>query len=712
MVTWVTATRSDELDSEEAAFRRFYESYAGRIRALARKLLADDHMVEDVLQETLLRAYHAELHLEIEDPAANSSRWAWLATVTRNLVVDHVRRQRELLAEDPANVVVSKASPLDEPETRVSAAQYREGIREALAAFTQRQRRVLILRDLEGRPYKEIAAMEGMSLPAVKTTLLRTRQVFRERYESIAEQRGLRVLVGGGIMTRLLGRARELRDRVVVGFTDGWAGAFAGTPGTLHGLAAGVVVGALLLPSLPSSQGSETRPGRAPGAPQSDSLGSVPESAALSGPARPVSHVRDVPPTSGEGQAVAQWTTASPQPTEPAPQEPSDDGPLSPVTDVAEPPVRSEDTPVHEDEPEEPEDASIIAFSSPTQSSGGSADSPSSSTSSSESQHVFALGHNRGRCGTSSCLILFHSDDGGGTWAPLPTEIPSGTPTDAASGLLVTPGYPDDPRIYIVGAGYTGGLLVSTDGGRTFGFAPGSTKGSPSVMSSRFSDGDERILGGGPPGWVYDAARQTSSPFAGAPLTEPGQIRFAFTPRDDAQPTLFVGSSIPEIRTRPGHLRRYSALYRCEGETCEGPITFGPHVNSAPNVVVSPRYASDGVVLVHETDYLFRSTDGGRTFTEVVWPVDGRVVTARQIVADPAGVFYATIRTGDRGGLLVSTDGGVTWQERGNRSIFPERPPVTIATLGRPGHLLTSRTGGGLLCSTDGGHTWASRCGQ
>lgn len=717
--TRVTATRSNEISSEEAAFRRFYESYADRIRALGRKLLADDHVVEDVLQETLVRAYHAELHLEIGEPATNSRQWAWLATVTRNLVVDHVRRQREVLAEDPANVAVSKASPLDEPETRVSAAQCREGIREALTAFTQRQRRVLILRDLEGRPYKEIAAMEGMSLPAVKTTLLRTRQVFRERYESIAEQRGLRVLVGGGIMTRLLDRARELRDRVVVSFTDGWAGAFAGTPGALHGLAAGVVVGALLLPSLPSSQGSEARPGRAPGAPPSVSLGSVPESAALSGQARPVSHVRDVGPAPGGQQAASQWTTASPQPTEPAPQEPSEDGPLSPVADVAEPPVRPEDTPVHEDEPEEPEDTMIIGFSSPTSasSSGGSGSasseggepadsSPSEGAESNGANEVFALGRNVNRCGTSSCIVLFHSADGGRTWERLPTETTNGATIDNAFGVLVAPGYPADPRIYIIGAD---GLMLSTDGGHTFARVPGSPQGGYSVMSPWFSEGDERIFTGAAPGWVYDASTNVARPFGEVPLTDPVANQFAFVPGDRVARTMFVGTSVYSAGGKRGHIQRRSAIYRCEEDACEGPVTFDDVVTGPPEIVVSPRYREDGVVLARETDRLFRSTDGGRNFARVAWPAGGPVAV-QQITADPAGVFYAAIRSFDGGGLLVSVDGGLTWERRGDTTEIARLGAGKISVLG-PGHLLVATAHGpGLLCSRDGGHHWARRC--
>lgn len=125
----------------------------------------DPHLAEDLAQETFVKATRALLGWRGENPAA------WLLTIARNVLVDHVRRSRkELALPDPDELGV--------PSLAIETLE----IRDALARLPEQHSRLLTLVYFEGFSLVEVAAMTGKSLSSVKTAVWRARAAFADLY--------------------------------------------------------------------------------------------------------------------------------------------------------------------------------------------------------------------------------------------------------------------------------------------------------------------------------------------------------------------------------------------------------------------------------------------------------------------------------------------------------------------------------------------------
>jgi RNA polymerase sigma factor (sigma-70 family) len=148
-----------------------YERFRRPAFALARRILADEALAEDVLQEVFLSVWR--------DPAAydrgRGSFSSWLLAVVHHKAVDAVRREesqrrRQARAEEDLALEAPVAARDVEEEawTRVVAEQ----VRSALGALSQPQREALTLAYYGGYTQREVAALTGTPLGTVKTRML------------------------------------------------------------------------------------------------------------------------------------------------------------------------------------------------------------------------------------------------------------------------------------------------------------------------------------------------------------------------------------------------------------------------------------------------------------------------------------------------------------------------------------------------------------
>ena len=137
---------------------------------LARWLTRCDQDAEDVVQEAFLRAYKffGNFH-------GGDSR-AWLLTIVRNTCYTWLRQHRahELIEEfDETRHDVARAD--GNPETRLLHEAHQQVLHQALEALPVAFREVVILRDLEGLSYKDIAAITELPVGTVMSRLARAR---------------------------------------------------------------------------------------------------------------------------------------------------------------------------------------------------------------------------------------------------------------------------------------------------------------------------------------------------------------------------------------------------------------------------------------------------------------------------------------------------------------------------------------------------------
>jgi RNA polymerase sigma-70 factor (ECF subfamily) len=159
------AVRVKTVEGREAAtVDGFYDEDAAALWRYARRLTGDEARAQDVVQETLLRAWQ---HPEVADNNERSAR-AWLFTVARNIVIDETRTarfRRELSTPDDVGAF-DGACP-DE----VDAAMDRLLIGDALARLTPEHREVVRRSYFQGWTTAQIAADLGIADGTVKSRL-------------------------------------------------------------------------------------------------------------------------------------------------------------------------------------------------------------------------------------------------------------------------------------------------------------------------------------------------------------------------------------------------------------------------------------------------------------------------------------------------------------------------------------------------------------
>lgn len=170
----IAQSRKGDLDS----FNRLVELHQGQVYGLALRMLASAASAEDATQETFLSAFR-----NISAFRGGSFR-AWLLRIATNACYDQLRspqRRRSVsldgMLEDPA---WQPRSPAESPEEHALRSELSREISRGLEGLPAEQRAVLVLSDVQGLSYEEIAQATGSSLGTVKSRLSRARARMRD----------------------------------------------------------------------------------------------------------------------------------------------------------------------------------------------------------------------------------------------------------------------------------------------------------------------------------------------------------------------------------------------------------------------------------------------------------------------------------------------------------------------------------------------------
>ncbi|MGH1346201.1 MAG: RNA polymerase sigma factor [Nannocystales bacterium] len=143
-----------------------HDVHAVLARVLFRAALGD---VDDLAQETFLRVHRSLSDLEDRGPAA---RRKWILTIAARIAIDHLRRRS--FADAPFEEDVHRL-PVPETDELARFRRLEARVEVALAGLTPEHRAVLVLRDLYGFEYAEVATSLELDLGTVKSRLHRAR---------------------------------------------------------------------------------------------------------------------------------------------------------------------------------------------------------------------------------------------------------------------------------------------------------------------------------------------------------------------------------------------------------------------------------------------------------------------------------------------------------------------------------------------------------
>lgn len=167
---------------DEEAFAGLVHRHRQRAFAVAYRLVRQREDALDIAQEAFVRAYQSLPSFKGEARFST-----WLHRIVVNLALDHLRRQPQREAGEYRDArgleaaAVQVVAPAPNPQEAAEAREARRLIQEGLAALPAEQRTALVLREIEGLSYKEIAAAMRCSIGTVMSRLHYARRKMQER---------------------------------------------------------------------------------------------------------------------------------------------------------------------------------------------------------------------------------------------------------------------------------------------------------------------------------------------------------------------------------------------------------------------------------------------------------------------------------------------------------------------------------------------------
>src|ERR1700690_2094760 len=188
-----TAVVLQAREGDARAFSELVRRYENKIFRLAMHITQNREDAEDVLQETFLKAYE---HLDQFQGAAKFYTWIVRIAVNQALMKLRRRRTDRSVSLDEAidtgeDTIVREVAAWDEnPEQKFSRAEFGQILDEAIQGLEPPYRSVFVLRDIDELSTEETADALGLSIPAVKSRLLRARLQLREKLTRHFKRKG------------------------------------------------------------------------------------------------------------------------------------------------------------------------------------------------------------------------------------------------------------------------------------------------------------------------------------------------------------------------------------------------------------------------------------------------------------------------------------------------------------------------------------------
>ena len=185
-------------NGDHDAFRVLVERYQGRAFGLALRVLRDEEQARDVVQEAFLKAYRSLDRFE-----GRSSFYTWFYRVVMNLCLDAKRREpagrrvewdEEHALETPSGTGLDSVDPgspnASGPVEHLERAELRETLQRAIEMLPDDARRTLVLREVDGLSYAEIAKVLGIPKGTVMSRLHHARRRVRVLLEGQGIDKG------------------------------------------------------------------------------------------------------------------------------------------------------------------------------------------------------------------------------------------------------------------------------------------------------------------------------------------------------------------------------------------------------------------------------------------------------------------------------------------------------------------------------------------
>ena len=170
---------------DAASFNALMATHERRMYAVALRMCGNHEDAQDCLQEAMLRVYRA-----ISGFKSQSSFSTWVYRITMNACLDELRKRKNRPNTSLDGLLDGGFSPTDAGESPDGYAQRRElrrALLECIRELPEDMRAAVVLRDVEGYAYEEIAGMLDANVGTIKSRISRGRERLREKIGARAE---------------------------------------------------------------------------------------------------------------------------------------------------------------------------------------------------------------------------------------------------------------------------------------------------------------------------------------------------------------------------------------------------------------------------------------------------------------------------------------------------------------------------------------------
>lgn len=173
------------LAGNSSAFGDLVTKYQDRLYNTMVHVVGSAEDAQDVVQEAFVQAF-----VSLDRFRGASAFYTWLYRIAFNTAVTHKRRRRPTRSVDEA-MERAGAEPVDNgglPDVPLLREERVRQVRTALAALSEEHRAVLVLREMDGRPYEEIAEILELPVGTVRSRLHRARLQVREQLREVLRE--------------------------------------------------------------------------------------------------------------------------------------------------------------------------------------------------------------------------------------------------------------------------------------------------------------------------------------------------------------------------------------------------------------------------------------------------------------------------------------------------------------------------------------------
>jgi RNA polymerase sigma-70 factor (ECF subfamily) len=180
-------------EDDERAFAELVRRFQGRVMNLVSRVLNDRECGDDIAQEVFVRVF-----VHRRNYRRGSKFSTWLFTIAANLAKNEIRRRvrrrnwfsLNALQEVLKDSAIQLADPTEGRESRMEREQLQEAMGRAIATVPEKYRLALVLRDIDGLTYEEIAEVLGIPGGTVRSRINRARGMLKRKLIPLLRREG------------------------------------------------------------------------------------------------------------------------------------------------------------------------------------------------------------------------------------------------------------------------------------------------------------------------------------------------------------------------------------------------------------------------------------------------------------------------------------------------------------------------------------------